>query len=55
MKHIAKEYLLLFNVITDTGETLRTLQEKLMEAQQRAEVLYLEEADTEGEGFSKLA
>ena len=41
MEPIAREYLLLFNVITDAEETLRALQEKLIEAQQRAEALYL--------------
>ena len=46
MEHIAKEYLLLFNVITDAEETLRALQMKLMEAQQKAEALYLEVGET---------
>ena len=42
MKDIAKEYLLLFNVMTDAEEALRALQCKLVEAQQKAEALYLE-------------
>ena len=46
MEHIAKEYLLLFNVITDAEEALRALQEKLVEAQQKAEALYLGDEET---------
>lgn len=48
MKTIAKEYLLLFNAITDAQATLRQLQEALMFAQQQAEELFLsdEEEDT---------
>ena len=46
MKDIAKEYLLLFNVMTDAEEALRALQCKLMEAQQKAEALYLDVGET---------
>lgn len=42
MKQIAKEYLLLFNAITDAEDTLRLLQEKLVAAQQQAEELFVE-------------
>ena len=45
MKQIAKEYLLLFNAITDAEEALLQLQMRLLEAQQQAETLFLEEAD----------
>lgn len=45
MKDITKEYLLLFNTITDTEETLRQLRAKLLAAQQQAELLFLEETD----------
>lgn len=45
MKDISKEYLLLFNAITDTEETLRQLRAKLVAAQQQAELLFLEETD----------
>ena len=38
-----KEYLLLFNAITDTEEALRQLRADLMAVQQRAEELFLEE------------
>jgi hypothetical protein len=45
MQTIAQEYLLLFNTLTDAEETLRRLQLQLMEAQQRAEELFLEGDD----------
>ena len=45
MKPLSKEYLLLFNAITDVEETLRTLQEKLVKVQQQSEEFYLEETD----------
>ena len=43
MKSISKEYLLLFNVITDTEEALLKLRETLVEAQRQAEELFLDE------------
>lgn len=43
MKPITKEYLLLFNAITDTEETLCQLRTRLIEIQQQAEELFLEE------------
>lgn len=45
MKIISKEYLLLFNALTDAEESLRQLQERLMNIQRQAEELYLAEAD----------
>lgn len=45
MQTIAKEYLLLFNALTDAEETLRKLESMLMEAQRKAEELFLEEGD----------
>ena len=45
MKTISREYLLLFNALTDTEETLRQLREKLMDIQRKAEELFLEETD----------
>ena len=45
MKMISKEYLLLFNALTDAEEALRQLRERLMEIQRQAEDLYLEETD----------
>lgn len=38
-----KEYLLLFNALTDTEEALRQLCNDLISAQQRAEELFLDE------------
>ena len=47
MQYHLKEYLLLFNTITDLEDSLSELQERLITAQQRAEELYLaEEEDT---------
>lgn len=43
MEQIPKEYLCLFNAISDAEVTLRTLLAELMSAQQRAEELFLEE------------
>lgn len=47
MKAISKEYLLLFNAITNAEETLLLLRENLMDAQRRAEELYLEEQESD--------
>lgn len=45
MKTISKEYLLLFNAMTDAEEALCQLREKLIDIQRQAEELYLEEED----------
>lgn len=45
MQTIAKEYLLLFNTLTDAEEALHRLETRLMEAQRQAEELFLENAD----------
>ena len=42
MNTLTKEYTLLFNTITDAEEALRQLSLTLMEAQRRAEELFLE-------------
>ena len=42
MKNISKEYLLLFNTITDIEETLQALNARLIAVQQQAEALFLE-------------
>ena len=47
MKTISKEYLLLFNALTDAEEALRKLREQLMEIQRQAEELYLEGPDAQ--------
>lgn len=52
MTPISKEYLLLFNAVTDTEKSLAQLREFLLEAQRQAEELFLEEAgadDSPGE------
>ncbi|MCX4370692.1 MAG: hypothetical protein OSJ58_02555 [Dysosmobacter sp.] len=43
MTAIPKEYLLLFNAVTDTEQALSQLRETLLEAQRQAEELFLEE------------
>ena len=45
MLNIPREYLLLFNAITDAEESLRRLQLSLIEAQRRAEELFIENED----------
>ena len=50
MKELSKEYLLLFNTITDVEESLQHLRAKLVAAQQRAENLFLEGADSADSG-----
>lgn len=45
MKPLPKEYLVLFNAITDAEETLSQLRARLIEVQQQAEELFLEETD----------
>ena len=47
MEHISKEYLLLFNTITNTAEALQTLQLQLLAAQMKAERLFLDETGDE--------
>ncbi len=49
MSTISREYLLLFNAITDAEETLRALRETLIAVQQRAEILFLEGGEPEPE------
>ncbi len=43
MSNISKEYLFLFNAITDMEESLALLRRELIAVQQRAEELFLEE------------
>ena len=47
MQKGSKEYLLLFNAITDAQESLRRLQARLIDAQQKSEELFItdDEAD----------
>ena len=49
MKTISKEYLLLFNTISNTEKLLDQVKSQLMEAQMRAEELFLVEEEEVGE------
>lgn len=46
MESLSKEYLLLFNSITDTEKALEELKQKLILTQQKAEEIYISR-DTE--------
>ena len=46
MKSIPKEYLLLFNTISDAEATLQQLRETLLNAQRQAEELFLESPES---------
>ena len=46
MNSLKKEYLFLFNALTDAEEALQQLCRELMAAQQQAEELFLEEPET---------
>ena len=43
MTALSKEYMLLFNAVTDAERTLFQLREALLESQRQAEELFLEE------------
>ena len=45
MSALSKEYLLLFNAVTDTERSLAQLRETLLEVQRQAEELFLEQPD----------
>lgn len=47
MQTIAKEYLFLFNTLTDVETALHRLEDRVIEAQQQAEELFLEAGDTD--------
>ena len=51
MQKVSKEYLLLFNAITDAEESLCRLRARLMDAQRQAEELYI--AGNDAGPFSK--
>ena len=44
MNELSKEYIFLFNALTDIREAMAQLEQSLILAQQRAEELYLEGA-----------
>lgn len=50
MQNLSKEYLVLFNAVTDAEEVLRRLRAELMEAQRLAEELFMEQPEAEGRG-----
>jgi len=55
MKSISKEYVLLFNAITDAEETLRQLRETLMFVQRQAEELYLQDEEEEQQRVRRIS
>ncbi|MGE4353640.1 MAG: hypothetical protein AB7D36_06115 [Oscillospiraceae bacterium] len=50
MNAIQKEYLILFNAVTDTVDDLLTLRRRLINAQKLAEETYIESDDTYDSG-----
>lgn len=42
METLTKEYLLLFNALTDAEESLRCLREEMLSAQRQAEALFMD-------------
>ena len=54
MLNVPKEYLLLFNAITDAEETLGRLRSSLIAAQQQADELFVEEGDDQEAVQEKL-
>lgn len=55
MKSISREYLLMFNAITDAEETLRQLREKLMFVQRQAEELYLQDEEEDQQQVRRIS
>ena len=55
MKTISKEYLLLFNAITDAEAALAQLRERLMDIQRQAEELYITEDGEPEEAEDSMA
>lgn len=55
MKSISREYLLMFNAITDAEETLRQLREKLMFVQRQAEELYLRDDEEDRQPARRIS
>lgn len=45
MENLSREYLLLFNAVTDTEQALERLRQQLILTQQRSEELYISKAD----------
>ena len=55
MKSISREYLLMFNAITDAEETLRQLREKLIFVQRQAEELYLQDEEEDQQQVRRIS
>ena len=55
MSQASKEYLLLFNTITQTIERLEALRNDLIFCQQRAEELYIANDDQDSEGYGEYS
>lgn len=45
METLTKEYLLLFNTLTDAEESLRQLREVMQNAQRQAEALFMDRSE----------
>lgn len=52
MDNISKEYLILFNAITDAEHELERMRKKLIRVQQQAEELFIERDENEQEPSS---
>ena len=52
MDNISKEYLILFNAITDAEHELERMRKKLIRVQQQAEELFIERGENEQEPSS---
>lgn len=52
MENISKEYLILFNAITDAEHELERMRKKLIRVQQQAEELFIERDENEQEPSS---
>lgn len=50
MDEITREYLTLFNAVTDAARTLEDLRQRLLLAQQKAEALYVMRGEEREEG-----
>lgn len=54
MNGLSKEYLLLFNAVTETVLTLDRLREELLRVQQQAEELYLLRTDPQEDAPAQI-
>jgi len=54
MQNISKEYLLLFNTLTELEQSLMELRDRIVFAQQEAEEYYLQHTEDSGEIHSEI-